>query len=193
MPTSRAESPCRPASCTAGVADMTCRPASSTCRRSFPLTMRKLSCPSEGRADYWALCGRKRPPRGRPLFAKSYVLLLLAGIHPAVVEFCHGTGLADEAVARRVVLCGVAVGCVGATRVVPRASIVGITIVTRSAIVRRGGCDSSSRTDCGGTYYASPDHTGAIRSSPILPPRNTRTAQGSQRATNPCLGTLDRQ
>src|SRR5262245_55903207 len=191
MPTSRAESPCRPASCTAGVADMTCRPASSTCRRSFPLTMRKLSCPSEGRADYWALCGRKRPPRGRPLFAKSYVLLLLAGIHPAVVEFCHGAGLAHEAVARRIILYGVAVGCVRTTRVTLIIRTAGI--VTRSAIIRRGGCDSSSRADCGGAYHASPDHTGAIRGSPVLSPRNTRTAQGGQRATNPCLGTLDRQ
>src|SRR6476660_8517302 len=46
MPTSRAASPCRPAWCTAGAADMTCTPASSTCRHFFPITMRKLSCRS---------------------------------------------------------------------------------------------------------------------------------------------------
>src|SRR3954469_2833501 len=44
MPTSRAASPCRPAWCTAGAADMICRPASSTRRHFFPITMRKPSC-----------------------------------------------------------------------------------------------------------------------------------------------------
>jgi len=47
MPTSRAASPCRPAWCTAGAADMICRPASSTCRHFFQPTMRRPSCPSE--------------------------------------------------------------------------------------------------------------------------------------------------
>src|SRR5262249_985415 len=45
MPTSRAASPCRPVWCTAGAADMTCRPASSTRPQFFLITMRKLSCP----------------------------------------------------------------------------------------------------------------------------------------------------
>src|ERR1700737_2314745 len=60
MPTLRAASPCRPAWCTAGAADMICRPASSTCRHFFPTTMRKLSYPSERR-------------------------LLIAGVHESVV------------------------------------------------------------------------------------------------------------
>src|SRR5262249_31963218 len=51
MPTLTAASPCRPAWCTAGAADMICRPASSTRPHFFPITMRKLSCPSRREAS----------------------------------------------------------------------------------------------------------------------------------------------
>src|SRR5216683_3051049 len=60
------------------------------------------------------------PPR------RVYVELLLAAMHLAVVKLDHGPGMADPAVARRVVLHGVAVRCVRATSVITCACVVGV-------------------------------------------------------------------
>src|SRR5258705_5154679 len=123
----------------------------------------------------------KKPPLSPSLYG-----LLLAGIHPAVVEFCHGAGLTAKAVARRIVLRGVAVSRVRTARVVLRSLVIrSARVIARSAIVRSGS-DSGSRADHGGTC-----DTSAVHSPPGLSPRNTRNAQGRQRATDPCLGTLD--
>jgi len=119
------------------------------------------------------------------LFHQVHTVLLLAGIHPAVVEFCHGAGLADEAVARRVVLHGVTVSCVRTTRVPPTLVVRTAGVIARPTIVRCGS-DSGSRADHGGTC-----ETSAVHSPPVLSPRNTRNAHGCQRATDPCLGALD--
>jgi hypothetical protein len=120
------------------------------------------------------------------LFREVYMVLLLAGIHPAVVEFCQGAGLADKSVARRVVLRWVAVGRVSIMRIIPRTLVVGATRIIACSTVVRCGSDSGSRADHGGTC-----DTSAVHSPPRLTTRNSRNARGGQRATDPCLGTLD--
>jgi hypothetical protein len=85
-----------------------------------------------------------------PLIAASIVWvalenLLLAGIRPAVVEFCHGAGLAHEAVARRVILYGVAVGCVRTTRVTLIVRTAGIVTRSRERQLKHRDCIPASR------------------------------------------------
>src|SRR6267142_1926868 len=110
-------------------------------------------------------CGSGKHEKGGSksrLFRQVYMALLLAGIHPAVVEFCHGAGLADKAVARRIVLRGVAVSRVRTARV-PRTSVVRTTsVIARSTIVWCGS-DSSCRADDGGTC-----ETSAVHRPPVL-------------------------
>src|SRR5262245_26078747 len=76
MPTSRSASPCRPAWCTAGAADMICRPASSTRRHFFPITTRKLSCLSRREpSDY-----RQHLVAGRRSAVVDAIILFGAGL-----------------------------------------------------------------------------------------------------------------
>src|SRR6516165_9626211 len=79
------------------------------------------------------------------------------------------------------------VAAVGPAAVIARVASAVSAVVARVAAVVAGGCADS----CG--RHTSAHHTGtiAVRSPPILPTRNSRDAEGSQRATDARLRALD--
>src|SRR6185369_12926733 len=87
--------------------------------------------------------------------------LLLAAVHLAVVHADHGAGLADESIARRVVLAAI-IG-VGAAAPVVRG---------RSSIIAGGG---------NATHHTGADRSGTDRGPPSLPAGDARNADGGQR------------
>src|SRR5512144_2766043 len=116
--------------------------------------------------------GKQRCEKGGPFGRLSRFPLLLAAVHQAVVHADESAGLADESIARRVVLATI-VG-VGAAASVVRG---------RSSII--AGCRN-----------AGAHHTGAYRGCtdcgpPSLPTGNACDADRGQRTTDPCLRALD--
>src|SRR5262245_16749453 len=120
--------------------------------------------------------------------------LLLAKVRQTVLEFDRGTGPALEAVDRRV-------------SSPPAIGVTSTAVVRPTAVGTSGGSGTTVGRATAGVGFASVVRPATVvsptagvspaavvwcgRSPPRGSPRSPRNAHGSQRAPNPCLGTID--